>query len=112
MKMHRPLLVVFVILFLMGQGLPITANGPVRGAATGSGAVSNHLVARQVIASPLMQPRGSAADAALMPQSTVSGQIITDTTWTTAGSPYIVTGDVQVVASAVLTISPGVEVQF
>lgn len=42
----------------------------------------------------------------------VSGPILTPTTWTTAGSPYIVTGTVTIVPTASLTIEPGVEVRF
>lgn len=42
----------------------------------------------------------------------VSGNITTDTTWTLANSPYIVTGTVQVVEGATLTIDPGVTVKF
>ncbi|MEW6189867.1 MAG: right-handed parallel beta-helix repeat-containing protein, partial [Actinomycetota bacterium] len=42
----------------------------------------------------------------------VSGEITTDTTWTVAGSPYIVTGDVFVCNGAILTIEPGVTVKF
>ena len=51
--------------------------------------------------------------------TSVSGHITEDTTWTLAGSPYIVTGDITVRHSgcdvsqpATLTIEPGVEVRF
>ena len=39
------------------------------------------------------------------------GNIITQT-WTVAGSPYIVQGDITIPAGAFLTIQPGVSVQF
>ncbi|MFX0201414.1 MAG: hypothetical protein ACFFCW_35305, partial [Candidatus Hodarchaeota archaeon] len=46
----------------------------------------------------------------------VSGHIGTDTTWTKAGSPYIVTSDISVygdtTTGVTLTIEPGVEVRF
>ena len=50
----------------------------------------------------------------------VSGEILTDTTWSLAGSPYIVTGDITIRYStpswgtniATLTIDPGVEIRF
>ncbi|MBN1308871.1 MAG: LEPR-XLL domain-containing protein, partial [Chitinispirillaceae bacterium] len=42
----------------------------------------------------------------------ISGDITTDTTWTTAEGPYYVTGDVTVAADATLTIEPGVQVLF
>ena len=48
----------------------------------------------------------------------VSGNITRNTTWTLAGSPYIVTGNITVrystynSATAVLTIEPGAEVRF
>lgn len=42
----------------------------------------------------------------------VSGLISSDTTWTLAGSPYIVTGDVLVDAAVVLTVESGVVVKF
>jgi len=48
--------------------------------------------------------------------TTVSGAITTDTTWTLAGSPYVVTGTVYVYGTAAtpatLTIEPGVTVKF
>ncbi len=50
----------------------------------------------------------------LSADTTVSGNISTSTTWTLAGSPYIVTGAVSVSGanSPVLTIEPGVVVKF
>src|SRR5437588_6347902 len=42
----------------------------------------------------------------------VSSDITTHTTWTTAGSPYSVTKYIHVKAGIMLTITPGVEVQF
>ncbi|MCB9531151.1 MAG: PKD domain-containing protein [Myxococcales bacterium] len=49
----------------------------------------------------------STADAA----TNVSGGINFDTTWTVAGSPYVMTSDVVVQSGATLTIEPGVVVQ-
>lgn len=55
------------------------------------------------------------ADTALA-DTYVSGRISSDTTWTLAGSPYIVTGTINVYQSssavATLTIEPGVTVKF
>ena len=45
-------------------------------------------------------------------QTNVSGTINANTTWTTAGSPYIVTNTLTLSAGAVLNISPGVVVKF
>ena len=42
----------------------------------------------------------------------VSGTISSDTTWTSAGSPYIVDGAVSVEASVTLTLAPGTVVKF
>jgi hypothetical protein len=45
-------------------------------------------------------------------QTFVNGNIITPTTWTVAGSPYIVTGQRLVKFGSTLTIQPGVVVKF
>ena len=42
----------------------------------------------------------------------INSNIITDTTWTKAGSPYIITIDLDVYPNATLTIEPGVVVSF
>jgi hypothetical protein len=42
----------------------------------------------------------------------VAGTIATNTTWTPAGSPYVVTSDIIVAAGVKLTVQPGVTVQF
>lgn len=59
-----------------------------------------------VLALLLVSPEQAAAG------TPVSGQIVTDTTWTLAGSPYWVEGDVVVLSTANLTIEPGVIVLF
>jgi hypothetical protein len=45
-------------------------------------------------------------------QTSVSGGIFSNTTWTLAGSPYIVTDTVVVFPGVTLTIQPGVTVKF
>lgn len=45
-------------------------------------------------------------------QTNVFGSINADTTWTTAGSPYLINADVTVAESVTLTIQPGVDVRF
>jgi hypothetical protein len=44
--------------------------------------------------------------------TTVSDDIATDTTWTPAGSPYVVAGPISVLSTATLTVEAGVEVRF
>ncbi len=46
------------------------------------------------------------------PNTEVSGNISTDTTWTLASSPYIVVGNVTIDPGVTLTIEPGVQVRF
>ncbi|MFM7596079.1 MAG: right-handed parallel beta-helix repeat-containing protein [Flavobacteriales bacterium] len=48
--------------------------------------------------------------AAFFAQTTVSGGIYQNTTWTLAGSPYLMTGSIVVFPNRTLTIEPGVEV--
>jgi hypothetical protein len=45
-------------------------------------------------------------------QTSVTADILANTTWTPAGSPYIISGIVSVVESAQLTIQPGTRVLF
>jgi hypothetical protein len=45
-------------------------------------------------------------------QTSVSGGIYQNTTWTLAGSPYIVTGPMVVFPGKTLTIEPGCEIRF
>ena len=45
-------------------------------------------------------------------QTEVSGSIDTPTTWTIAGSPYLLAGDTTVRPGVVLTIEAGVRVEF
>ncbi len=45
-------------------------------------------------------------------QTFVGGPVPGDTTWTLAGSPYVVTSTVTVAAGLTLTIEPGVEIQL
>ena len=54
----------------------------------------------------LVSPQGSFA------QTNVSGHITSNTTWTTAGHPYVVTGDLYVDSGVILTIEPGVVIKF
>jgi hypothetical protein len=44
--------------------------------------------------------------------TTVDSNIISDTTWTKAGSPYLITQSIDVYPDVTLTIEPGVEVKF
>ena len=43
--------------------------------------------------------------------TSVDGTIISDTVWTPAGSPYVLSDHVVITAGVTLTITPGVEVQ-
>lgn len=55
----------------------------------------------------LMQCQGG-----VFAQTNVSGDVLSNTTWGAAGSPYMVTGNVRVVSGVTLAIEAGVEVRF
>jgi hypothetical protein len=58
----------------------------------------------------LFQQMVSSAVAQPQPALATSGDIITDTVWTAAGSPYLITGTVTIMPGAALTIEAGVSV--
>ncbi|XWN38428.1 MAG: right-handed parallel beta-helix repeat-containing protein [Balneola sp.] len=45
-------------------------------------------------------------------QTSISGNITTNTTWTTAGSPYVIVGSTTITSGDTLSIEDGVEVKF
>ena len=45
-------------------------------------------------------------------QTDIYGGLIGNTTWTTAGSPYVIHGDISIQNGATLTIEPGVHVEI
>jgi hypothetical protein len=53
-----------------------------------------------------------AAPSILLAQTNFSGGIYSNTTWTKANSPYVLTGSVVVFPGKTLTIQPGVVVQM
>ena len=66
----------------------------------------NHVMYRTFIATLLL-----ALSHFNFAQTTVTGGIYQNTTWTTAGSPYLMTGSMVVFPGVTLTIEPGVEVR-
>ncbi len=62
----------------------------------------------------VLQPTGLSAkvDGPAAPLTAVSGAIVTDTLWTMAASPYVITGDLSVEAGVKLTIEAGAEVRI
>ena len=49
---------------------------------------------------------------AIQAQTTINSNIVTNTTWTAANSPYIISANITVSANVTLTIESGVEVKF
>jgi hypothetical protein len=65
-----------------------------------------------IFAFGLFVPASRAARAPIVSGITIDADITSDTTWSRANSPYLVTVPISVTNTATLTIEPGVEVQF
>jgi hypothetical protein len=65
-----------------------------------------------IFAFGLLAPANGAAHTAKLSATPISGDITSDTTWSRANSPYLVTLPISVANTATLTIEPGVEVLF
>jgi parallel beta-helix repeat protein len=72
----------------------------------------NRLMIRRYSAFGLLLLGIAALCPPLLAETRTGGQITGDVRWTKAGSPYIITSDVEVVRGARLTIEPGVVVRF
>jgi hypothetical protein len=55
---------------------------------------------------------GQANSGGVIQGTSIATDIVGDTTWTSAGSPYLVTASIRVADVATLTLEPGVEVNF
>jgi RHS repeat-associated protein len=67
--------------------------------------------AHQIVAATVLVALFALATPPVAGATNVSGTISTNTTWTLANSPYVMTGNVTVAAGVTLTIEPGVVIQ-
>ncbi len=65
---------------------------------------------KSTIHNPQSKVPGLASPARIPLLTDVGGTIITDTTWTLAGSPYVLTSDTVITGGVTLTVEPGVTV--
>ena len=82
----------------MTRRLRLAAMAAICTVLVGAGVFSGSFLGLRALAGPSM--------------AEVGGVIDTDTTWTVANSPYVVTSSVLVQQGVTLTINPGVEVKF
>jgi hypothetical protein len=67
---------------------------------------------RAVVVGALVLISGAVGTHVANAQTTITGTIDTTSPWTTAGSPYVITGSANVPAGSTLTVDAGVVIKF